>query len=255
MKKSAIAFLSVFLFAGINSTVVAQQEMPQNSESKDEEAKHNERVGTLLGRRGYGPQLEDTIVKSGLLAPSSKDVSDNLSFLKQSKTGLMRLLPREVYDTPEGKKRIQINGTGAYYSFFFVAHEYGYGSDIGLERDKLISGFAGADIGILTDLGEVDLASLKLNDPRLTFLLNYQPPQNEPSARVEQVRARDGFTLSGMTYNKSLPLHVGSTYVVRSIIYGRSDLLVAFTVTRKDEDGSAIIIWKQLKTYETPKLN
>jgi len=51
-----------------------------------------------------------------------------------------------------------------------------------------------------------------------------------------------------------LPVKVNTTYLLRSINYVASDVLVAFRVVRKDSDGSIIIIWKLLKNYPRPKL-
>ncbi|MCA1632575.1 MAG: hypothetical protein LC802_02375 [Acidobacteria bacterium] len=44
------------------------------------------------------------------------------------------------------------------------------------------------------------------------------------------------------------------TYVVRSVNYGTSDVLVAFRVVRKDSDGSVVVLWKMLKKFSKPEL-
>src|SRR5215470_7400786 len=93
-----------------------------------------------------------------LLSPSAEDKAAFAEFLKQRNTGLIRILPRGLY---EG--RIKIRGAGAYYSFTRLTHEYGYGSDIELQMFPYIptsddaippisayiflTGFAGADYG------------------------------------------------------------------------------------------------------------
>jgi hypothetical protein len=168
----------------------------------------------------------------------------------------MRLLPREVVDQPNSPVAAELNirGNGAYYSFFYVAHEYGYGSDIELDREQLQTGFAGYDFGFITELGAVSLDSLTLADGRVTYLAQYTAPDNERDARKEQLRSYQPFVLSGQEYRRTLPLKVGSTYLVRSINYRYTDTLTAFTVTRKDQDGSVIIAWKRLKVFQTPKL-
>ena len=202
------------------------------------------------------PKRENRVIKSGLLAPSAQDRTDHERFLTQSNTGLIRLLPREVFDwrvynTP---KKIGLRGGGAYYSFAFISHEYGWGSDIELDHGKLSSGFTGADIGILANLGDVDLDTLSLNDRRVNFLATYKPPNSERNARIEQERFLYGFNVDGIDYRRTLPALVGSTYLVRSVVYRTSDMLVAFRVVREDTDGSLIIAWKRLKRYGTPNL-
>jgi hypothetical protein len=47
---------------------------------------------------------------------------------------------------------------------------------------------------------------------------------------------------------------VGATYLLRSINFERSDVLVALKVVRQDTDGSVIIAWKLLQKYPVPKL-
>jgi len=47
---------------------------------------------------------------------------------------------------------------------------------------------------------------------------------------------------------------VNTTYLLRSIDYGTSDVLVAFRVFRKDSDGGLIIAWKLLNKFPKPEL-
>jgi hypothetical protein len=53
---------------------------------------------------------------------------------------------------------------------------------------------------------------------------------------------------------RTLPLRSNSTYLVRSINYSDSDVLVAFRVVRVDTDGSAILLWKSLATFAIPQI-
>ena len=117
------------------------------------------------------------------------------------------------------------------------------------------AGLAGADIGILANLGDVALDTLSLNDPLVSFLATYKPTRREREARVEQERLRYGFSVDGIYYRRTLPGLVDSTYLVRSVVYRTSDMLVAFRVVREDTDGSLIIAWKRLKRYGTPNLD
>jgi hypothetical protein len=172
-------------------------------------------------------------------------------FLRSGNTGLIRLMPREIYDseTYRTKDVIKLRGGGAYYWFAEHTHEYGYGSDLQLEYDFLSVGHAGIDYGILTNLGDVPIADIDLKDPRTAFLAKYKTQTSEKKARAEFYRFREGVIIDGVQYQTRLPLVVNSTYLMRSIIQHESDLLVAFRVVRKDADGSAIILWKRLKRY------
>ena len=182
------------------------------------------------------------------LAPSSEDKSAYAEFLKQPMTGLVRLLPREKYDS-----KLTIRGGGAYYSFTRLTHEYGYGSDIGLEQKGFQVGFAGADFGFLTMLEGVALEEVTLDHPAVQYLAMFSAPSKEPEARVQQQRASAGFKVGNFTYKNNLMAIVGFTYIVRSVQYGEADVLAAFRVVREDSDGSLILIWKILKKFPTPQ--
>jgi len=210
---------------------------------------------TLSNRSGYA--REPRVVKKGLLAPSQDDRLRLAAFLQTPNTGLIRLLPREVYDSqmyPTAKK-IDIRGGGAYYSFSDRTHAYGFGSDIELDHNRLGVGFAGADYGMLTSLGDVPLEAITLADPRVQFLSSYRPQYSEPLARAEFRRMnRGGVVVDGLLYRRFLRAAENTTYLLRSIVYDRTDVLVALRVVRKDTDGSVIIAWKQLKKYPKPEL-
>lgn len=179
------------------------------------------------------------ILEKDVIAPSSKD------FMQAQKEGVdvFRIMPREKYD---GK--LTMRGGGAYYSFVQKRAEYGNGSDIELAQNHLTVGFAGANYGFLYDLGETPLADISKETSAAAFLLNYKPPAAEPEIRREQRRAHD-YDANGVLFKNRLPSIVGHTYLVRSINFGSSDILVAFKVHRTDADGSQIILWKSIADF------
>lgn len=191
-----------------------------------------------------------------LLAPSAEDRSAFAEFLRQPDTGLTRLLPREVYDSDSSKankKTLTVRGGGSYYSFTLRTHEYGYGTDIGLEQGYLKSGFAGYNFGIMTNLGNVPFEQVTLDHPWAHFVSTYSAPAAELEVRAEQARFSKGATVDETFYSSRLPVEVNSTYLVRSIDYHSGEnVLVALRVVRKDTDGSIIIVWKILKKYAKP---
>ena len=215
------------------------------------------------------PTREARVLTKGPLAPSAADRANHTSFLRQPDTGLIRLLPRTYKQSTFAKpdQRVKIRGGGAYYSFANLSHEYGYGSDLELSTTvrfhggtevtpshELSVGFAGADFGMLTNLGEVLLETLTKDDSRAQFVANYRAPRSEAETRREFRRFRAGVSIDGQTYKSRLPIQVGSTYLLRSINYGESDVLVAFQVVREDSDKSLIIAWRLLKKFAPPKL-
>jgi hypothetical protein len=191
------------------------------------------------------------------LAPSEEDRAAYAEFLRQPDTGLIRLLPREVYESEtyqSNKKTVTVRGGGSYYSFTRHTHEYGNCTDIGLERDHLLVGFAGADFGMAIKLGDVPLEEITLEHPSARFMSSYNAPSREPEARAEQRRFASGTTIDGLTYKNNLPVELKATYLLRSINYSEADVLVALRVVSKDADGSITIAWKLLKKYAKPEL-
>jgi hypothetical protein len=197
--------------------------------------------------RALVSQLKEA--ESDFLAPSDKDKLKYQDFLRQPDTGLTRLLPREIY-----QNRLTINGGGAYYSFVRLTHDYGYGSDIQLERGQFSVGFAGANFGFLAGVGKIPLDDVSVDHPAAAYLTRYTPPTKEPEARSEYRRARDGFDAGGFTYKTRIPVRGKGTYLLRSIDYRTSDVLVALKVVRQDSDGSVVILWKILKKFPMPEL-
>lgn len=203
----------------------------------------------IAARRAELAELENK-----LLAPSAEDKAAFAEFLRQENTGLIRLMPREKYDETPNKQTLTIRGGGSYYSFARLTHAYGYGSDIALEHGDLSVGFAGADYGIILKAGAVPLEDVSLGHPGAFFLAGYKAALNEPQARIEQRRFATGDMVDGIKYGNRVEAEVGITYVLRSIDYGNSDLLVALKVVRQDSDGSLIIAWKLLKNFPKPEL-
>jgi hypothetical protein len=189
--------------------------------------------------------------EAALLAPSDEDRRAHAEFLAQPDTGLVRLLPREKWDS-----KLSMRGDGAYYSFERLTHEYGYGSDIELAQDQLSVGFAGADFGFMVSLGVAPVDNVSEETEAVQFMASFKTPSAEPEARAShrQFAHHAGLQAGRWTYKSRLPAVEGQTYALRSVNYDRSDLLVAFRVVRKDTDGSVVLLWKVLKKYPKPVL-
>lgn len=183
------------------------------------------------------------------LAPAPEDLAQFSAFLQQPYTGIMRLMPREQFDGV-----LYTRGGGAYYSFASLYHPYGFGSDLSLEQGRFLVGFAGANFGMLLALGDVALETVTTETPGVAYLTAFAPPLDEPGARVQQQRVR-GFSDGGFNYADRITATVGQTYIVRSVGYRSSDVLVGFRPFRRDTDGSLLLQWKLLKRYPSPNLN
>jgi len=203
-------------------------------------------------------RAELAALEKKFLSPSEEDRAAYPDFLSQSDSGLIRLLPREVYESESykiNKKTIVIRGGGSYYSFLLRTHEYGDGTDVGLDSGHLRVGFAGFNFGIMTNLGNVPFEEIMPEHPFAHFVSTYSPPLKEPEVRSEQMRFGRGVTVGDTIYRNSLPVEVNSTYLLRSIdYYAKENVMVVLRVVRKDTDGSVIIVWKILKKYPQPEV-
>lgn len=162
--------------------------------------------------------------------------------------GAARLLPRGRYDG-----FTSLRGGGAYYSFVLKTNEYGYGSDLELSNGQLSVGFAGSDFGFLSDLGNIEIETAHKHSSVETFA-DYQPPKRDAEAREEKRRFREG-VMASVLKKSMLPVNVGNVYLLRSINYRTSDILVAFRIEREDADGSIVIFWKAIKKFPSPELS
>jgi hypothetical protein len=238
LMKKTIA-VTTFLIAAC-LTVTAQTST--QAESRDDVIKQIE------AKRAELAALEQKI-----LAVADSDREQFASFLSQPQTGIIRLMPREMYDG-NSKRRLAVNGGGAYYSFVRKTHEYGHGSDIAFEQGQLSVGFAGADYGMLLNLGDVGLDQVATDHVATRALLDYTPPVKEADVRAEHRKLWKGIELSGFNFMGRVPAKVSNTYLLRSISIDTSDTLAVFRVVRKDTDGSLILIYKVLKTFPKPTM-
>ena len=189
------------------------------------------------------------------IAISPADSETFAEFLSQPDTGLIRLMPREKFDSYANQKSgLTLRGGGSYYSFTRRVQDYGFATELGLEQGYLKVGFYGASYGMLTKLDAVRLEDVSPELPAVSFLAKYTAVANEPDARVEQRRFQTGTIVDEIPYKDRIRAEVGATYLLRSINFGEADVLVAFKIERQDEDGSLIIPWRLLQKYSVPKL-
>jgi len=286
MKRLLLFLLVAFVVSVFGRDLLAQDNGlpntgPKMDPSYPEQWGHNPPISGTAG----GFRAEKRVITKGPLAPSVEDRAIYANFLAQPHTGLIRLLPRQV---PQPKNAdVKINGGGAYYSFAFLTHEYGFGSDLELSTTyrfkgrsqsdddsasdskasttasslvrlpvwhELSVGFAGYDYGMMTRVDDVALEDITTNDARVRFMLGYRPPRTGPDARREASDFREGRLVDLQLYRSREPIQLNTTYLLRSISYGESDVLVAFCVVRQDPDASVTIAWKLLKRFDPVNL-
>jgi hypothetical protein len=209
--------------------------------------------GRNQDRAGILDQLKSVVqqmlsLDDEFLSPAQTDITAYASFLAQPQTGITRLLPGWTYDDV-----FPYIGGGAFWGFTSLSHDYEAGADIGLDQGYLSVGFAGYDYGFIASLGDVPIDGVTVASTGVPYLISYVPPTTDAAIRAEQQRAGTGFTVGTNSYCSRMLAKQSTTYVLRSISYGRSDLLVAFRVLRFDTDGSVIFVWKVLTTFPVPR--
>lgn len=167
--------------------------------------------------------------------------------------GLTRLVERNSpwVDLPSER------GGGTYWSFAERSHDYDDHPDLGLEAGRFDVGFAGADTGVVVDLGELPLESalqsFEVPDGReslefaLSVVVDHALPRDEVIASLRTLQARVA-AMSDVRPDAAL----GHSYLVRSIAFEDHDLLAVFEVVGLDERG-ALIAWQVVRTWPVPK--
>jgi hypothetical protein len=191
-----------------------------------------------------------------------RDLADRYSsVLSNGNAGVIKLLSEQAVEA--NRATLKIRGEGQYYSFTRRTHEYGHGSDIKLENGNLSTGLGGLDYGYFLNVGDIpfeDLARASLSPPpRLSsakwvawnHMWTYTPPTVTIDARRAQREARSK-VFGGVSIAETAAAVAGTSYLLRSINYNASDLLVAIRIERLTSDGSAVLVWKILNTFDTP---
>ena len=171
-------------------------------------------------RRQLPEPREGRVLKTGPLAVPKSDRVAFASFLRAPDTGLICLLPPAAAYTAYIHGRPFTRHDQYAYSFANLTHAIFGGPDITLNEDKLSTGSV-FGYGMMVNIGDVALEQLNLADWRTKFLADYQHPVTIMFARDEASRFKNPVTVDGLRYENSLPVELNSTYLLRSINYGR----------------------------------
>jgi len=161
-------------------------------------------------------------------------------------------------------EKLGMRGGGTYYNFVSKKHDYGYGSDVNASNGSFSVGFVGMDFGYVIDFGNV--ASTKIlssftqappdwvNEKKEAwrYLWSFRPPTTETEARAAQ-QSR-GFKVGNVTIASVAPISAGHFYLLRSVRYRQSDLLIALYVDSTDDSGRYYVVWKELQSFDVPMI-
>lgn len=238
------------------------------------------------GPPGLSPK--DRKKLAAIKSPKDEDIAANKEFLKQPRTGIVRLLP---YQACESRYVVRVDrecegvipGSSAYRF-----RKNGVSDDIVFKDGHLIAdGFF--TNSIMTSLGDLSLDQVSLQTPGMEFVKDYVPATEISEITKQYLQLARGIPHGKNTYSNHFAVAAGGVYALRLIAYRngnndekkmvfyarhadvsmvdddipffwrvqedtRIDLTVAFRVIRKDPDGSVTLLWKELERKEPPKI-
>ncbi|MCB1023166.1 MAG: hypothetical protein KDB79_02170 [Acidobacteria bacterium] len=221
-------------------------------------------------------------------SPSEELIKKYKEFLRQSNTGIFRLIPNFGC---QSEAVIKLDGDCAGFvpdawAYSFRAEDYSGEElhDISYIKNRIVSNSL-LNQGILVDIGNADPAAVALDEPGLLFLQNFDPAEDRVGAHAQFMELAAGIESDGFYYSNSVGLKPGNTYAYRAISYRygdkwssrfrgrnfqklskeeqrfawinldeRNDSIYVFAVVAQDEDRGVTIVWKRLSKEKSPKL-
>lgn len=223
----------------------------------------------------------------GLPKPSEKDrraisIDKDLlitykEFLSQSNTGIFRI--HDGFGCNDDGKILDINsdcpnaypGKATAYSFRIKNYQSKFFSDIALQQEQLSAkGFH--SLGIISDFGNQPLDELTLTNDGIKELDALEPPKNMEDFQKYLKLIGKGVSIGNYAFSNTVLLKSEHSYLLRVIalkgslkssktdfpFWGedkRDDITVVFRAIREKNDKSWIIVWKQLKRKDAPKID
>jgi hypothetical protein len=211
------------------------------------------------------------------LQPAAQDVEKYAAFLQQPRTGIFRLMPdigcaEDLNIIRADEVCLKSIPESSFYSFREKEHTIEMLADIRLRNGFLISDGLLAQ-GFLVNLGEIELEKILPQTAGVEYLSQFTPHAQGAEAQKQFLQTMRGIKVGSYEYRKALPMVENATYALRVVAYKgnvfrsfrgyrfdilfgdkRIDLTIAFRVVRKDADGSATLVWKEIERREAPRL-
>jgi len=233
---------------------------------------------TILRRTGnFIIRTKPTKEQKKRLVPNAQDLRTYKRFLEQARTGIFRLMPdlgcaENINILKADAVCLNFVPESSYYSFREKEHTLEILADIRLKNGFLISDGILSQ-SILVNLGEVALEELAPTSEGLKFLAGFSPDSQGIEAQKQYIQLVRGVKVGKYEYKKALPMIENATYALRVVAYRgnvfrsfrgyrfdilggdkRIDLTIAFRVIRKEADGAATIVWKELERKDSPRI-
>lgn len=222
------------------------------------------------------PSLNEQDLKA--IAPPDEDLKTYAAFLKAPKTGILRLQNADIC-TPNNlivQAAVpcpnNVKGKGTAYSFRAGDYRLPPFADISFAGKEFIDS-GSLTIGVFSDLGDTEIDKTNLASDGVAQLAKFQPPGTGDEFGRQLSILNRGLQIGQHVYRTRTAVAAGHTYVLRSVVYNgkvirgkspstsvsfeaddRKDILMVFKVLRVLDDGSVVLLWKQLKKVDSPHI-
>lgn len=214
-----------------------------------------------------------------LLSVNEGDRQKYSLLLKSDQTGLIKLIPdlgcstnSKVVVASEECLKYSMPGGGSSYSFRTGDYRIPQLADLTFFESAFEAGGL-LSHGIFTGIGDVPIENVTLQSPGVKYLSEIKPITKYDEAVKFHDNISKGMNNDGFFYCNRIKAVENMTYILRSIAYEgevpravngityneldfdkRKDVTVAFRVIRKEEDGSIILLWRELARTKSPKM-
>ncbi len=215
-----------------------------------------------------------------LIAVDDKLLEKYSAFLKQPNTGIVKLLSFQENKLAVNDVRTQsafpnIPGSGTYYSFVKRNHIADEWAQIRLYDSVFLPAYSemkrttiassggaaqsftytsGNEFAVFAELGNMPLENVNLEHPALKFLLDFLPPKDTIELANQRKILRTGIVKDNLRFQGGALSKTDTTYAMRSINYKKTDAVYIFRVINQSNDGSVLLLWKQLKSFSPNEL-
>jgi hypothetical protein len=175
------------------------------------------------------------------------------SLLGLEDAGAARIVERGRYDAI-----VQQRGGGAYYSFATRTNDYNKEPDLELQQGSYSTSFYGGTFGFVFDLGDYPIENVPRGTDAIPAGLTPQQedawrflasevPADREGRRAWEKRGKD----LGLKEDQ-VKAHPEHTYLLRAVLPGEHDILVAFRDAHRNDTGHTIV-WREIARWPAPR--
>jgi hypothetical protein len=224
-------------------------------------------------RHPGGTELKNLQIDS-ILYEKYKDV------LNSEKAGIIRLVSEIDCDLnnkiPVAKDdclKYQVPGSGSAYSFRFQTYRVKHLADLSFKDNYFYSDGKYTQT-VIANLGSKSFESLTLESQGVKELAEFIPEKDIDLVAKQADKIEKGVIVNKILFTNKTAVELNSIYILRSIAFNaknlvtfknltynefdydkRRDVIIAFRVVEKNDDGSIVLLWKELRNEKAPKLN